>query len=178
MAQEQFTDKRDRMNAPTYMRPQRSVLDEPLDIDAGKRVVLQPTAPDMLKETRTETTVIAAETPVVVADLAAELEVDEIIASEDVPVVDETAPVSAEDLLSSVVEAAQEPEITDEQAQETEVEEKPRRKGMTVFQQFIVLMLLLVVAALLTTIYLYTNGWIELPPAVLNLIEKGLSLIQ
>jgi archaellin len=49
---------------------------------------------------------------------------------------------------------------------------------MTVFQQMIVFLLLLVVAASLATVLLYTKGWIELPTAVLEVVEKGLALIR
>ena len=177
MSQEKSNDKQIRMNAPTYMRPQRSVLDEPLDIDAGKRVVLQPTRTDTHKEVEIQPAVVSVETPVVMVDTAveAETEVVEAVPAADVPVVDEAVTVPSQE---TPAVAETEPEALSEQASEAEVENKPRRKQMTVFQQFIVFLLLLVVAGFLATVYLYTKGWIELPTAVLDVIEKGLSLIQ
>ncbi len=177
MSQEKSNGKQIRMNAPTYMRPQRPVLDEPLDIDAGKRVVLQPTRTDTHKEMEVQSTVVTIETPVVGAESAAEVEpeVVETVISTDVPVYDEAVTVLPQETPAA---AGTETEAVSEPKPEAEAENKPRRKQMTVFQQFIVFLLLLVVAGLLATVYLYTKGWIELPTAVLDMIEKGLSLIQ
>ena len=177
MSQEKPINKQIRMNAPTYMRPQRPVLDEPLDIDAGKRAVLQPARMNPHKEMEIPFSMVAAETPVVLADMAAavESEVVEAVPAADAPV---NAEVPAVPLQETPAAAIPEPEAVSETSSEAEADIKPRRKQMTVFQQFVVLLLLLVVAAFLATIYLYTKGWIELPTAVLNVIEKGLSLIQ
>lgn len=177
MSQEKPIDKQIRMNAPTYMRPQSPVLDEPLDIDAGKRVVLQPTRTDTHKEMEVQSTVVSVEKPVVMAESAAEVEpeVVETVISMEVPVFDEAVTVLSQE---TPAEAGTENEAVSEPKPEAEAENKPRRKQMTVFQQFIVFLLLLVVAAFLATVYLYTKGWIELPTSVLNVIEKGLSLIQ
>ena len=164
MSQANISDKQIRMNAPTYMRPQRSVLDEPLDIDAGKRITAQPRAKEIVEEIPTPVPAVTAETPVETATVV------------------ETAPDPVEVLVESIpempAEAQPAPEPVVEQATEPEIDTKPRRKQMTVFQQVIVLLLLLVIAAFLATVLLYTNGWIELPVVVLNVIEKGLSLIQ
>jgi hypothetical protein len=177
MSQEKTNDKQIRMNAPTYMRPQHPVLDEPLDIDAGKRAVLQPARMSTQPEMEVRSTVVTAETPVAMTDMAAavESEVVEAVPAADVPVLDEAVSTLPQETPATT---GPEVEVASEPAPEAEADSKPRRKQMTVFQQILVFLLLLVVAAFLATIYLYTKGWIELPTAVLNVVEKGLSLIQ
>jgi hypothetical protein len=177
MASDKTMDRGVRLTAPTYMRPRRSVLDDPLDIDAGKRVVLPPAAPELSKEMDIDSNPAAQETPVitdVTPDLAAV--VSEPLPSAESPV-DEVGQTPTEEAPIPDVAFTQNPEPVDAPAPDAVVENPSKRKGMSVFQQFIVLLLLLVVAAFLMTIYLYTNGWIELPAVVLNLVEKGLSLI-
>ncbi len=159
------------------MRPQHPVLDEPLDIDAGKRVVLQPARMNPHKEMEIPFSMFAAETPVVLADMTAaeESEVVEVVPSVDAPVLDEAVSTLPQETPATT---GTEAEVASEPAPEAEADSKPRRKQMTVFQQILVFLLLLVVATFLATIYLYTKGWIELPTAVINVVEKGLSLIQ
>ena len=180
MAQDKSTDRKVRLSAPTYMRPQRPVLDSPLDIDAGKRVVEQPAVMDMPKTVEVDSSAVFNKKSSVAMDVAPQLAVgvEETLTSENLPIVDEVVPDPAEDM--PIPEAASEEDLSagNEEIPEAGVEEQPRRKGMTVFQQFIVLLLLLVVAAFLATLYLYTNGWIELPPLILDWVEKGLSLIR
>ena len=177
MSQERSTDKQIRMNAPTYMRPQRSVLDEPLDIDGGKHVVAQPAKAEAYKTVATEPTEVTLEVPPVMVEPPATIEPEtvEAVPPTNVSAVEETAPVQSQEVQTAVEPEAETPV---EQTTISEPVKEPRRKQMTVFQQMIVFLLLLVVAASLATVLLYTKGWIELPPAVLEVVEKGLALIQ
>lgn len=175
MQMEKSTEKQVRLSAPTYMRPKQTVLDAPLDIDAGKRVV----SPPVNHETRKEFDDLAAPEPQAgPKDVLAEVQVKaaETVTAVEELVVEEVVSGAVQETQAAVIEDAQEPVTTAEE--EVETENQTRRKGMSVFQQFIVLLLLLVVALFLATIYLYTNGWIELPEVVLNLVDKGLSLLQ
>lgn len=179
MFEDKTSEKQIKLNAPTYMRPKRSVLDDPLDIDAGKQVVQQPAVRVPRKEEAFEPSKLVDETPLVETHTAVEVETvnDKAEGFEEVPVVVEAPLEAKEEATVSEVETGPESDPVNEPVQESEIETAPRRKGMTVFQQFIVLLLLLVVALFLATIYLYINGWIELPQVVLNIIEKGLALI-
>ena len=62
-------------------------------------------------------------------------------------------------------------------AVENEPEPARKRRKLSVFQQLIVILIEIVVVMILATVYLYITGRIDLPPVVMETIEKGLSLI-
>lgn len=173
-----------RLNAPTYMRPQRPVLEYPLDLDRGKRGVAPPTAPraGVVEASEnfvtspirlTEASLVEAATPPVTAP-----EVETSVAAPEIPLAEDITPLeTAAETAEPISETLVETEPSAEPASEATEEAQPRRKGMSIFQQVIVFLLLLMVTMVLGTVYLYIQGWVELPPSVLEIVEKGLNLI-
>lgn len=181
MPEEKLTEGQVRLNAPTYMRPQHPVLDAPLDINFGKRVAPPKEQTHFEKEDVDDPKAFSAQPPLAEGLPVAKMNVDvaeatSLTEESIVATVGSVTPV--QDNSISVVENEPEVETALEPAEEIQTSEKPKRKGMNVFQQWIVFLLLLLVTSILATIYLYTHGWIELPPVVLEAIEKGLSLIR
>jgi hypothetical protein len=159
------------MNAPGYMRPRQTVLDEPLDFEARQHVFEIPelelyTEPETVSvkptvvtepETVEETPFYEEETQeenLIYADMTAEV----ILAQAGFTVQDEPA---------EFVEDPKSDEVS-----------KPAHKKMTGFQRFILFLLVLLVMLVLATVFLYVTDRIELPGSVIVVIEKGLKLIQ
>ena len=157
-----------RMIAPNYMQPRKPVLDAPLDPEGSQRSVVMPAqaavrrsalAPDLSKDT-------------------APILVSEPILADDAPA-DST--VYYAELAGQQSVAEQPAQFVAEAAGETvsggQAAPARKRRKMSVFQQLIVVLLEVAVVMVLATVYLYITGRIDLPPVVVDGIEKGLSLI-
>lgn len=156
-----------RMTAPRYMQPRKPVLDEPLDIDRGRRTVAMPThqaviPTPVVAQVQVETAPVLVEEPVLAVDIPtkdnvyyAELAGQQNVAAQPAQFVGE------------IVEAA-----------EAEVVPERKRRKLSTFQQWIVILLEVAVVLILATVYLYITDRIDLPEVVLNTMEKGLSLIS
>ncbi|MBG0788164.1 MAG: hypothetical protein H0S79_24010 [Anaerolineaceae bacterium] len=158
-----------RMTAPRYMQPRKPVLDEPLDIDRGRRTVTMPTHQAVIP------TPVVAQVQVETAPVL----VDEPVLAVDIPTKDN---VYYAELAGQQTVAAQPAQFVGETVEPAEVEsvaapERKRRK-LSTFQQIIVILLEVVVALVLATVYLYITGRIDLPEVVLDTIAKGLGLIS
>ena len=157
-----------RITAPKYMQPRKPVLDEPLEIDRGRHTIAMPTrrhATPTLEPAKVQVEPV----PVLVA---------EPVLRVDMPAKDN---VYYAELASQQSVAEQPAQFVTEPVEvvETESEAAPERKRrkMTQFQQLIIFLLEVVVVLILATVYLYITGRIDLPQVVLDVIEKGLSLI-
>ena len=157
-----------RMIAPKYMQPRKPVLDEPLDIDRGRQTIAMPTRQ------------AAAPTPEPVR-----VQVEAVPAPVTEPVLTVEAPardtVYYAELVGEQSVAEQPAQFVAEPVAAAEPESEPaperKRRKMTKFQQLIIFLLEVVVVLVLATVYLYITGRIDLPPVVMEVIEKGLSLI-
>jgi hypothetical protein len=159
------------MIAPQYMQPRKPVLDEPLDLDSGQRTIDMPGRATVQRDpVQPPVTQVTAPTPAVE------------------PVVQPVAPANS---TVYYAELAGQQNVAEQPAQfvaepagtaaapavESEPEPARKRRKLSVFQQLIVIMIEIVVVMLLATVYLYITGRIDLPPVVMETIEKGLSLI-
>lgn len=164
------TNRRGRMIAPQYMQPRKPVLDEPLDLESSQRSVVMPAqtagqAQPAQPQAVMQTAQTQVEAPVVLGDApeGSTVYYAELAGQQDV----------AEQPAQFVAEAAETPEAP---AVESAPAKRKRRK-LSVFQQLIVILLEIVVVMILATVYLYITGRIDLPPVVIDVIEKGLSVI-
>jgi hypothetical protein len=160
------------MIAPQYMQPRKPVLDEPLETESKRQnfavqtqatvrrdpvepVVEQVSVPTPVAEPAVEP-VAPANNTVYYAELAGQ----QNVAEQPAQFVAEPASTAA----APAVESEPEPSAR-------------KRRKLSVFQQLIVILIEIVVVMILATVYLYITGRIDLPPVVMETIEKGLSLI-
>ena len=158
-----------RMTAPGYMQPRKPVLDEPLDIDRGRRTVAMPThqaviPTPVVPQVQVETAPVLVEEPILAVDTPAN---DNVYYAELVG--QQSVAAQPAQFVGETIEVA-----------EAEVEAVPERKRrkLSTFQQWIVILLEVAVVLILATVYLYITDRIDMPEVVLNTIEKGLSLIS
>ena len=166
------TPKRRRMIAPQYMQPRKPVLDEPLEAASKQQNFAVPTRATVRREpVKPAVEQVSAPTPAVEPTSGvdaptsstvyyAELASLQNVAQQPAQFVAEPAGASA----AAAVESEPEPSAR-------------KRRKLSVFQQLIVILIEIVVVMILATVYLYITGRIDLPPVVMETIEKGLSLI-
>jgi hypothetical protein len=158
------------LNAPGFMRPRQTVLDEPLEFGVERHtpVIPQPAFQAAPVELVTPVTDTEPEPSV-------ELPVDAQDSQNEGLIF---ADMSAEEVLAqtSSGEQTQPAEFVAETTVE-ETQSKPNRK-LSGFQRFILFLLVVFVMLTLATVFLYVTGRIELPDTVIVVIEKGLKLIQ
>ena len=160
--------RRGRITAPKYMQPRKPVLDEPLDIDRGRHTIAMPTRQPVMPmpeptKVQVEAVPVLVEEPVLKIDVPAKDNVyyAELAGRQNVaeqPAQFVTEPVAVAESESATAPAR-------------------KRRKLTKFQQLIIILLEIAVALVLATVYLYIIGRIELPEVVLDVIEKGISLI-
>jgi|GEM_PF-2429633 len=184
MSETKPTETKVPLNAPKFMRPQKPVLDDPLDIDQGQN----PITPQGVETSKLEPSVNDAVDPVVpVTDVGSEVEteVEPILEAETVGI--GAADPTGEDVIPA-------PELTNDiSSDETadtldpvsdpepvgELQPKPdRARQMTPFQRFIVVLLILLVVLLLVTVYLFVTDRIEIPPVVIATLESWLDFLN
>jgi hypothetical protein len=159
------------MNAPGFMRPRQTVLDEPLEFGVTRHTPVTPepafqSEPDVMAAPETAVEPDQVDHPAVI---------EEGDQNEDLIYADMTA---EEVLTQSSFEVQAEPaEFAADAATEAEPQPASRRK-LTGFQRFILFLLVVFVMLTLATVFLYVTGRIELPDTVIVVIEKGLKLIQ
>lgn len=159
------------MNAPGYMRPRQTVLDEPLDLRADRHKVQTPAEIPFEPVTTFVTPSPAAGTEFFEepSDPEGGLRDEDLV----------YADMTAEEILGqSSLEVQAEPAEFAADAAPEEDSKPARHKKMTGFQRLILFLLVVFVLLVLATVFLYVTGRIVLPDSVIIVIEKGLKLIQ
>jgi uncharacterized membrane protein len=148
-------------------------IDEiPPTTPANQAVIVE--APAVSRETAAD----AAESEVSVeAPPAAEvIAAPEIAESEPM---EEVEPVAADDPVADSLTADPEDlQALLEQFQSADLAEPSGKRRLSAFQSLIIVLLVVFVILVLAMVFLYASGMIELPPAMMNVIDKGLELVQ
>ena len=165
------TPKRRRMIAPQYMQPRKPVLDEPLEAESKQRTFAVPSPVTVQRAVLTpEFDQVSAPTTAAESVNATDGGASSPVYYAELAGVQSVADQPAQ-FVAEAVDAAESPAVESEQAPTR------KRRKLSIFQQLIVILLEIVVVMILATVYLYITGRIDLPPVVVDGIEKGLSLL-
>ncbi|MCB2210354.1 hypothetical protein KQH62_05615 [bacterium] len=187
------------LNAPSFMRPRRPVLDEPLELDGTKRHAGALDATDEAPVAAPVNQAVIVEPPVVEPDpepIEREPEpVEDNLPAE--PIVAEPEPVAPEPVAPEPVapeQAAEEAPVVgadpitealtaDPEELQTLLDQLKKsdlrgKRKLSPFQSLIIVLLVVLVILVLAMVFLYTSGVIELPPVMMDVIDKGLDLVQ
>ncbi len=181
------------LTAPSFMRPQHPVLDEPLEPDGTKR---HSGGLDQAEEVPAAVPVNQA---VIVNEpaLGSEPEVDtpeEEINAEAAPVgvmpaepeIAKPETVETEEPAADAAEPAADPPAANpedvqallEQLHSAALAEPAGKRRLSPFQGLILALLAVLVLLVLAMVFLYISGMIQLPPVMMNMIDKGLELVH
>lgn len=177
------------LNAPSFMRPQRPVLDEPLELDGTKRHAGALDAAEAPPEVVPANQAVIVDPPVVETEPEA-VESDPELVADDLPteeVVAEPRPVEPEpaaevrpggetDPVTDALTA--DPEELQALLDQLKTSDLNGKRGLSPFQSLIIVLLVVLVILVLAMVFLYTAGMIELPPIMMGVIDKGLELVQ
>lgn len=184
-------------NAPSYMQPQRPVLDEPLEPDGTKRHSggLDQTEEVIFSAPANQAVIVTApangsepDVDAPAEDVRAEaVTLDSVIADPanaepeiaDPDTTEDGAPIAGNDpVAESLMANPDDVQALLEQLQSVDLAEPAGKRRLSPFQGLIIALLVVLVILLLAMVFLYVSGLIELPPMMTQVIDKGLELVQ
>jgi hypothetical protein len=177
------------LNAPSFMRPRRPVLDEPLELDGTKRHAGAINSTDEVPVSVPANQAVILNPPVVEAEpevedindgvIPDEASTETVIAepetAEPEPIAEEVPVVEADPVMDALTADPEDLQVLLDQLKASDLTGKRR---LSPFQSLIVVLLVVLVILVLAMVFLYAAGMIQLPPVMMNVIDKGLELVQ